>query len=215
MYIKRKMAAKTNGQVKWFNNKAGYGFITVTEGEENTERDIFVHHTEIQVGQSQYKYLVQGEYVSFVLTPVEKENYQVHATQVCGINSGKLMCETRNEARSARVQSQPQQTRPPRQQSQQQRQAAPAQSQRQAAPAQQQQRQAQQQQRQGAPQQQQAQQQTRPPRQYQTEKNDLRRPQLDKADQEHWQVVPIRKNTSSITATKNQPRQRQPEIELE
>ena len=211
MYIKRKMAAKTNGQVKWFNNKAGYGFITVTEGEENTERDIFVHHTEIQVGQSQYKYLVQGEYVSFVLTPVEKENYQVHATQVCGINSGKLMCETRNEARSARVQSQPQQTRPPRQQSQQQRQAAPAQSQRQAAPAQQQQRQAQQQQ----AQQQQAQQQTRPPRQYQTEKNDLRRPQLDKADQEHWQVVPIRKNTSSITATKNQPRQRQPEIELE
>ena len=204
MYIKRKMAAKTNGQVKWFNNKAGYGFITVTEGEENTERDIFVHHTEIQVGQSQYKYLVQGEYVSFVLTPVEKENYQVHATQVCGINSGKLMCETRNEARSARVQSQPQQTqqsRPPRQQSQQQRQAAPAQSQRQAAPAQQQQRQ--------------AQQQTRPPRQYQTEKNDLRRPQLDKADQEHWQVVPIRKNTSSTTATKNQPRQRQPEIELE
>ena len=214
MYIKRKMAAKTNGQVKWFNNKAGYGFITVTEGEENTERDIFVHHTEIQVGQSQYKYLVQGEYVSFVLTPVEKENYQVHATQVCGINSGKLMCETRNEARSARVQSQPQQTqqsRPPRQQSQQQRQAAPAQSQRQAAPAQQQQRQAQQQQ----AQQQQAQQQTRPPRQYQTEKNDLRRPQLDKADQEHWQVVPIRKNTSSTTATKNQPRQRQPEIELE
>lgn len=215
MYIKRKMAAKTNGQVKWFNNKAGYGFITVTEGEENTERDIFVHHTEIQVGQSQYKYLVQGEYVSFVLTPVEKENYQVHATQVCGINSGKLMCETRNEARSARVQSQPQQTqqsRPPRQQSQQQRQAQQqsqqqqSQSQRQAAPAQQQQQQAQQQQ---------AQQQTRPPRQYQTEKNDLRRPQLDKADQEHWQVVPIRKNTSSTTATKNQPRQRQPEIELE
>ena len=200
MYIKRKMAAKTNGQVKWFNNKAGYGFITVTEGEENTERDIFVHHTEIQVGQSQYKYLVQGEYVSFVLTPVEKENYQVHATQVCGINSGKLMCETRNEARSARVQSQPQQTqqsRPPRQQSQSQRQAAPAQQQQQQA------------------QQQQAQQQTRPPRQYQTEKNDLRRPQLDKADQEHWQVVPIRKNTSSTTATKNQPRQRQPEIELE
>jgi len=215
------MAAKTNGQVKWFNNKAGYGFITVTEGEENTERDIFVHHTEIQVGQSQYKYLVQGEYVSFVLTPVEKENYQVHATQVCGINSGKLMCETRNEARSARVQSQPQQSRPPRQQSQQQsqrqaQQQQPAQQQRQAAPAQQQQRQAQQQQaQQQQAQQQQAQQQTRPPRQYQTEKNDLRRPQLDKADQEHWQVVPIRKNTSSTTATKNQPRQRQPEIELE
>ena len=45
------------GQVKWFNNKAGYGFITV--GETNEERDLFVHHSEIRVVQTQYKYLVQ------------------------------------------------------------------------------------------------------------------------------------------------------------
>ena len=44
----------TNGRVKWFNNKAGYGFITVNDCETNEERDIFVHHSEIQVQQSQY-----------------------------------------------------------------------------------------------------------------------------------------------------------------
>jgi cold shock CspA family protein len=54
----------TSGRVKWFNNKAGYGFITVNDCETNEERDLFVHHSEIRVLQTQYKYLVQGEYAS-------------------------------------------------------------------------------------------------------------------------------------------------------
>jgi cold shock CspA family protein len=32
------------GRVKWFNNKAGYGFITATDGP-NSGTDIFVHHS--------------------------------------------------------------------------------------------------------------------------------------------------------------------------
>ena len=36
------------GRVKWFNNKAGYGFITVTDGSRSGS-DIFVHHSSIQV----------------------------------------------------------------------------------------------------------------------------------------------------------------------
>ena len=64
----------TNGRVKWFNNKAGYGFITVNDCETNEERDIFVHHSEIQVQQSQYKYLVQGEYIEFSISPLVREN---------------------------------------------------------------------------------------------------------------------------------------------
>jgi len=89
----------TNGRVKWFNNKAGYGFITVNDCETNEERDIFVHHSEIQVQQSQYKYLVQGEYIEFSISPLVRENREndIHATSVRGVNGGKLMCETRSE----------------------------------------------------------------------------------------------------------------------
>ena len=52
---------RLTGKVKWFNNKAGYGFITIHDGE-NKNSDIFVHFTAIRVTNSQYKYLVQGEY---------------------------------------------------------------------------------------------------------------------------------------------------------
>ena len=106
----------TSGRVKWFNNKAGYGFITV--GETNEERDLFVHHSEIRVVQTQYKYLVQGEYVEFTISPISRENkIDTHATNVRGINGGKLMCETRNEIRSYR--SAPQQTQTQQTQTQQ------------------------------------------------------------------------------------------------
>ena len=57
---------RLTGRVKWFNNKAGYGFITVTDGSRSGS-DIFVHHSVIGVASQQYKYLVQGEYVEFDL----------------------------------------------------------------------------------------------------------------------------------------------------
>jgi len=90
------------GRVKWFNNKAGYGFITVSDGDR-AGSDVFVHHSGVVVGNEQYKYLVQGEYVSFKLdhTPGGKHEYQ--AGEVSGINGGKLMCETRREFRQTRV----------------------------------------------------------------------------------------------------------------
>jgi cold shock CspA family protein len=84
----------TVGQVKWFNNKAGYGFITVKEAD-GSAKDIFCHYTNLQVDESQYKYLVQGEYVQFVLAPLEDGKHEVQATQITGINGGQLMCQTR------------------------------------------------------------------------------------------------------------------------
>jgi CspA family cold shock protein len=90
------------GRVKWFNNKAGYGFITVTDGAKSGS-DIFTHHSAINVGTEQYKYLVQGEYVEFELT--SSETHQFQASNVSGIRGGKLMCETRHDTRKERVEN--------------------------------------------------------------------------------------------------------------
>ena len=44
------------GRVKWFNNKAGFGFVTALDGDKKDE-DVFVHHSAIHVSNEQYKYL--------------------------------------------------------------------------------------------------------------------------------------------------------------
>jgi CspA family cold shock protein len=94
-------ADRLTGRVKWFNNKAGYGFITVTDGSQSGS-DIFVHHSSIGVASQQYKYLVQGEYVDFNMSSTQGGAHEFQATNVVGIKGGKLMCETRHEFKMAR-----------------------------------------------------------------------------------------------------------------
>jgi len=89
------------GQVKWFNNKAGYGFITVNDGEY-AGKDIFIHYSAIRVTNSQYKYLVQGEYVEFNLVKSNTDAHEYQATDISGVKSGALMCETRRINRATR-----------------------------------------------------------------------------------------------------------------
>jgi CspA family cold shock protein len=89
------------GRVKWFNNKAGYGFITITDGPRSGS-DIFTHHSAINVENQQYKYLVQGEYVDFNLVSTDSGAHEYQASNVNGIKGGKLMCETRREFKLAR-----------------------------------------------------------------------------------------------------------------
>ncbi|MFM1942045.1 MAG: hypothetical protein RI897_1027 [Verrucomicrobiota bacterium] len=48
----------SNGKVKWFDNKKGFGFIIQEEGP-----DVFVHHTAIQ-GDG-FRTLNEGEVVEF------------------------------------------------------------------------------------------------------------------------------------------------------
>ena len=163
----------TSGCVKWFNTKAGYGFITLLDEATQQEKDVFVHHSEIQVSQSQYKYLVQGEYVECRLVPIEKEGHAIHATQVSGINGGKLMCETRNEARASRTPTQHE--RAPQTQQQQQ-----VQSQQQQMPAR-------------------VQQQRRPQQYRQTQAQ--AQPQLDPSDQDEWMIVRRRTQTDASSHT--------------
>ena len=85
-------STRQQGIVKWFNNRSGFGFVT-TLGDDT--KDIFVHHSGVSVNREQYKYLVQGEYVEFVLTESSNTEHEFQATEVTGIGGGPLMCETR------------------------------------------------------------------------------------------------------------------------
>lgn len=162
------------GQVKWFNTKSGYGFITVCgnnfsqnlllhnlssadlmrnssersveetllavdcedkiifgSGDASTKnvdsvfcgekcileekdknlknsienvlntlkgKDIFVHYSSINAVNSQYKFLLQGEYVEFNILMATEGKYEYHSANVSGINGGTIMCETRNSS---------------------------------------------------------------------------------------------------------------------
>ena len=104
--MSEEIQSKLVGKVKWFNNKAGYGFITASEGEYSG-KDIFVHYSTINVSNLQYKYLVQGEYVEFELIKSQTDKHEYQATNVTGIRGGSIMCETRSTLRTSPVKSRP------------------------------------------------------------------------------------------------------------
>jgi cold shock CspA family protein len=98
-----KTIERLTGRVKWFNNKTGFGFITALTDSEGVKEgsDVFVHHSTIKVAQEQYRYLVQGEYVEFVLSKTaDSSKHEFQASDVSGVKGGKLICETRWESRS-------------------------------------------------------------------------------------------------------------------
>ena len=77
------------GNCKWFNNKIGYGFITVMNGEHKG-KDIFVHHTGVQPKNSNFKTLSKGEYIA--LNIINGQN-GLQAVDVTGVLGGPLMCD--------------------------------------------------------------------------------------------------------------------------
>ena len=86
-----------NGQVKWFNNKLNYGFVTIISENEHKDKDIFVHQTNIEPEVSNYRTLTQGEYVSFYLAKTKDTGkHEFHAIEIKGINRGKLLCDFYN-----------------------------------------------------------------------------------------------------------------------
>ena len=66
-----------NGTVKWFDEKKGYGFITVEGG-----KDAFVHHSNIE--GSGFKTLTEGQAVTLEVTQGAKGP---QAEQVRVVNS--------------------------------------------------------------------------------------------------------------------------------
>ena len=95
-------AERVTARCKWFNNKAGYGFLTVCGGERDGQ-DIFVHHSAVKVNEEQYRYLVQGEYVEFDCIKTDSEQHEYQAMDVTGIKGGQLMCETHAKMRTDRA----------------------------------------------------------------------------------------------------------------
>jgi CspA family cold shock protein len=75
------------GVVKWFDTKKGYGFISSCL---NNNIDIFVHFSGIEVGESEFKVLYEGEYVSY---DESSTGDRVVASCVTGVCGGKLLTQ--------------------------------------------------------------------------------------------------------------------------
>ena len=76
------------GQVKWFDNKLGYGFVTVlTNAHKGT--DIFVHQTNISPLETEFRTLMKGEYVSLNVS----EDDKIQALNITGVLGGSLQCD--------------------------------------------------------------------------------------------------------------------------
>jgi cold shock CspA family protein len=109
------LVERLTGTVKWFNNRAGFGFITVCEPGEYENKEIFVHWSSIRVSNSQYKYLFQGEYVDFTLVKANNSEHEYQAMYVSGVRGGPIMCETRRSSNgSPERRSKFRSNRPPR-----------------------------------------------------------------------------------------------------
>jgi cold shock CspA family protein len=91
---------RLTGSVKWFNNKSGFGFITVCGEGEYSGKDIFAHYSSIrksdtpQSNTNYYRYLVQGEYVDFTLVKPDSGKHDCQAIDITGVLGGNTMCET-------------------------------------------------------------------------------------------------------------------------
>ncbi|MGV9200540.1 MAG: cold-shock protein [Promethearchaeia archaeon] len=70
----------TEGTVKWFNSRKGYGFITYTN-DEGEEEDVFVHYSAIEGPEDSFKTMYEGDKVEFEIVEGEKgpqaENVEV------------------------------------------------------------------------------------------------------------------------------------------
>jgi cold shock protein len=66
--------AKISGQIKWFNESKGFGFITPADGS----KDIFVHFSQIQ--GNGFRTLVEGQRVEFEIQEGQKGTSAVNVT---------------------------------------------------------------------------------------------------------------------------------------
>ena len=78
----------SEGKVKWFNPRKGYGFIATEDG-----RDIFVHYASIS-GEG-YRTLAEGDPVTFDIVEGEKG---LRAENVVPISASESKSESESES---------------------------------------------------------------------------------------------------------------------
>lgn len=72
------MGNRVNGEVKWFNNERGYGFVfDETEMDMENPTEYFVHYSSIKMDK--YKTLKAGQKITFEVKETEKG---IQATEV-------------------------------------------------------------------------------------------------------------------------------------
>jgi cold shock CspA family protein len=95
MYNKRKMG-KEIGNVLWFDQKKGFGFVKViTPDSDLSGNEVFVHYSQIQC-ESSYKKLYPGENVSLNVDENEgsddpKKKYV--SSEITGLFGSKLLVD--------------------------------------------------------------------------------------------------------------------------
>ncbi|WP_145586496.1 transcription antiterminator/RNA stability regulator CspE [Yersinia rochesterensis] len=70
------MSNMMKGQVKWFNESKGFGFITPADGS----KDVFVHFSAIQ--DQGFKTLAEGQNVQFSIENGQKGPSAVNVTAI-------------------------------------------------------------------------------------------------------------------------------------
>lgn len=73
MMTGRRMMATSHGTVKWFDKTKGFGFLYNDESDE----EVFVHQT--NVSMDGYRYLVEGQKVTF---DIKNDGGRVYAIDV-------------------------------------------------------------------------------------------------------------------------------------
>lgn len=82
------------GNVKWYDTKKGFGFVTLVTPElENTGNDIFVHFSNVNV-EDGYRRLFPSEYVEFEVG--QADDGRPVCLNVSGLFGGNLLCQDEN-----------------------------------------------------------------------------------------------------------------------
>jgi Cold shock proteins len=88
------------GRVKWFNNRLGYGFVTLLHNVDGNNTvsdtvDVFCHHSNLRPKESSFRSLTQGEYVELRIGNCADKENQVQAEDVTGVCGGPLLSDSR------------------------------------------------------------------------------------------------------------------------